>query len=193
MTLTTTRELFLRNTRNNDQLIKALLVQLRELAFLTYQREGDADTFIVERTLQWATHSTVYVVTEDTDILILLFHHWDNSKNDVFFNTEKKLKSANMNEWWDLEFFKEGDASDWMDDILFAHALVVAQHELFIAKVSYFTYFLRLSYMSPMKNWTPTLEQQNFFSYRSIQHFNLLFHTKCYLDANNDFSWSYWV
>ena len=51
MTLTTTRELFLRNTRNNDQLIKALLVQLRELAFLTCQREGDADTFIVERTL----------------------------------------------------------------------------------------------------------------------------------------------
>ena len=121
------------------------------------------------------------------------FHHRDNSKNDVFFNTEKKLKSANMNKWWDMEFFKEGDASDWMDGILFAHTLVVAQHELFIAKVSYFTYFLRLPYISPMKNWTPTLEQQKFFSYRSIKHFNLLFHTKCYLDANNDFSWSYWV
>ena len=73
MILTTTRELFLRNARNNDHLIKALLVQLRGLAFLTYQREGDADTFIVERTLQWTIHSTVYVVTEDTDILILIF------------------------------------------------------------------------------------------------------------------------
>ena len=55
MTLTTTCEVFLCNTRNKDQLIKALLVQLKELGFLTYQSEGDADTFIVKRALQEAT------------------------------------------------------------------------------------------------------------------------------------------
>ena len=49
MILTTIHEVFLRNTRNKDKLIKVLLVQLRELGFLTYQIEGDADTFIVER------------------------------------------------------------------------------------------------------------------------------------------------
>ena len=122
MTLTTTREVFLRNTRNKDQLIKALLVQLKELDFLTYQSEGDADTFIVERVLQEATHSTADVVAEDTDILILLIHHWDSSKNDVFFNTERGQKSTKVNKWWNIECFKEGNASGWMDDILFAHA-----------------------------------------------------------------------
>ena len=75
VTLTITREVFLRNTGNKDQLIKDLLVQLGELGFLTYQSEWDADTFIVERALQEATHSTVDDVAEDTDILILLIHY----------------------------------------------------------------------------------------------------------------------
>ena len=41
--------------------------------------------------------------------------------------------------------------------IFFSHVLgvVVTQHRLFIAKVSYFIYFLRLCYMSPLKNWIP--------------------------------------
>ena len=100
MVLTATRQVFLRNTRNKDQ----------------------ADTFIVERALQEATNSTVDVMTKDTDILILLIHHWDNLKNDVFFNTEKRRKSSKVNKGWNIECFKEANASDWMDAILFAHA-----------------------------------------------------------------------
>ena len=120
MTLTTTREVFL--CKSKDQLIKALLVQLKELGFLTYQSEGDADTFIVERALQQATHSTVDVVAEDTDIVVFLINHWENSKNDIFFNTEKRQESTKVNKWSNIECFKNGNASDWMDDILFAHA-----------------------------------------------------------------------
>ena len=120
MTLTTTREVFL--CKSKDQLIKALLVQLKELGFLTYQSEGDADTFIVERALQQATHSTIDVVAEDTDIVVFLINHWENSKNDIFFNTEKRQESTKVNKWSNIECFKNGNASDWMDDILFAHA-----------------------------------------------------------------------
>ena len=120
MTLTTTREVFL--CKSKDQLIKASLVQLKELGFLTYQSEGDADTFIVERALQQATHSTIDVVAEDTDIVVFLINHWENSKNDIFFNTEKRQESTKVNKWSNIECFKNGNASDWMDDILFAHA-----------------------------------------------------------------------
>ena len=120
MTLTTTREVFL--CKSKDQLIKASLVQLKELGFLTYQSEGDADTFNVERALQQATHSTIDVVAEDTDIVVFLINHWENSKNDIFFNTEKRQKSTKVNKWSNIECFKNGNASDWMDDILFAHA-----------------------------------------------------------------------
>ena len=120
MTLTTTREVFL--CKSKDQLIKASLVQLKELGFLTYQSEGDADTFNVERALQQATHSTIDVVVEDTDIVVFLINHWENSKNDIFYNTEKRQKSTKVNKWSNIECFKNGNASDWMDDILFAHA-----------------------------------------------------------------------
>ena len=52
MILISTHEVFIHNTRNKDQLIIALVVHLRGLDFLTYQSEGDADNFIVERALQ---------------------------------------------------------------------------------------------------------------------------------------------
>ena len=84
--------------------------------------EGYADIFIVERALQEAAHSIVDVLAQDINILIILIHHWDNSKNDFFFNTEKRQNSTKVNKWWNIECFKEGDASDWMDDILFSHA-----------------------------------------------------------------------
>ena len=122
ITLTNTRKVFLCNTRNKDQLIKALLVQLRKLGFLTQQSEGDTDTFILEKGLQEATHPTIDVVAEDTDILIFLIHHWGNSKNKVFFNTEKRQKSTKVNKWWNIECFKEGNNSDCMNDILFTYA-----------------------------------------------------------------------
>ena len=60
-------------------------------------------------------------MVEDIDILVLLIHHWDNSKNDVFFNTEKRQKLTKVNKWWNIVYFKGGNASDWMD-ILYVHA-----------------------------------------------------------------------
>lgn len=120
MTLTTTCQVFPSNTRNKDELIKALLLQLIQLGFLTYQSEGDADIFIVDRALQEAL-SIFDVEAEDTDTLALIIHHWYNSKNDIFFNTEKRKKSTKVKKWWNIVCFKKGNASDWTD-ILFTHA-----------------------------------------------------------------------
>ena len=116
----TTCQVFPSNTRNKDELIKALLLQLRQLGFLTYQSEGDADILIVDSALQEAL-SIFDVEAEDTDILVLIIHHWYNSKNDIFFNTEKRQNSTKVKKWWNIVCFKKGNASDWTD-ILFAHA-----------------------------------------------------------------------
>ena len=112
MTLTTTCEIFLRNTRNKDQFIKALLVQLKEPGFLTYQSEGDADTFIVKRALQEAT-------TLQSMLWLKILTYWSSlsitgttRKNDVFFNTEKRQKLTKVNKWWNIVCFKGGNASD---------------------------------------------------------------------------------
>ena len=112
MTLTTTCEIFLHNTRNKDQFIKALLVQLKEPGFLTYQSEGDADTFIVKRALQEAT-------TLQSMLWLKILTYWSSlsitgttRKNDVFFNTEKRQKLTKVNKWWNIVCFKGGNASD---------------------------------------------------------------------------------
>ena len=153
MTLTTTCQVFPSNTRNKDELIKALLLQLRQLGFLTCQSERDADIFIVDSALQEAL-SIFDVEAEDTDILVLIIHHWYNSKNDIFFNTEKRQNSTKVKKWWNIVCFKKGNASDWTD-ILFAHAYGGCDTtSTTITKVSCFTYFLRLCYLPPLKNWT---------------------------------------
>jgi len=52
-----------------------------------HQAPGDADILVVsvdlEKALNDQTH--VCVLAEDTDILVLLLHHWHQCMNDVFF------------------------------------------------------------------------------------------------------------
>ena len=122
MTPTTTREVFLRNAKNKDKFIKALSKRLREIGVITYQSDGDADTLIVQKALDEAAHSTVDVVAEDTDILVLLIHHCNDTRQDIFFNTEIRRKFSKLIKWWNIRHFKEGNLSKWIDMILFAHA-----------------------------------------------------------------------
>ena len=76
-----------------------------------------------------------------------------------FLQHWEKTKVKQSDKWWNIECFKEGKAVfGWMifyPDML---RIVEEQHWLLIAKVSYFTYFLRLCYIFPLKNWTLILK-----------------------------------
>ena len=47
---------------------------------------------IVERALHYASEGNVVtVVADDTDVLVLLMYHWNESMSDVYFRSETKL------------------------------------------------------------------------------------------------------
>ena len=53
---------------------------------------GDADTVITQCALQYAAQR--HVVVDDTDVLVLLMHHWKQNMADIYFFSAagKKLK-----------------------------------------------------------------------------------------------------
>ena len=75
--VTFTREAFLANTNNKDQLIKLLCARLEEAVFSAMQCKGDADVSIAKTGIEYAeVGRDVVVVAEDTDVLVLLMYHW---------------------------------------------------------------------------------------------------------------------
>ena len=53
--------------------------------------DGYADTMIVICALQYAGKELdVNIVTDDTDVLVLLMYHWKQNMADVYFLSEEK-------------------------------------------------------------------------------------------------------
>ena len=96
MILTSNREVFLRNQINKKNFIKLLCQVLTQSGIDTLQSKGDADVLIVKKSLEEAVRNDVDVVAEDTDILILLLHHWKINMNEIFFNTELKVNQGKV-------------------------------------------------------------------------------------------------
>ena len=71
-TVTFTREAFIGNTNNNDELIKLLCARLEKEGFSAIQCKGDANISIIISGIEFAEIGrNVIAVTEDTDLLIL--------------------------------------------------------------------------------------------------------------------------
>lgn len=69
---------FLSNVRNKQNLVNLLDMYLRQTGIQVTHAgdEGDADVVIVRKALDFAEdHTNVYVLADDTDILILLMYH----------------------------------------------------------------------------------------------------------------------
>lgn len=86
------QETFLSNEGNKAQFILLLSRYLESDAQTVHNSTGDADTMIVACALQMAMEGNkeVYVVADDTDVLILLMHHWTEAMADVYFLSEPK-------------------------------------------------------------------------------------------------------
>ena len=89
------KEIFLSNERNKSQFIALVSRHLEANSFIVIQCAGDADMAIVETVLEYAALGTeVTLVADDTDVLVLLMHHWKEHMADVFFHSEAR-KSQN--------------------------------------------------------------------------------------------------
>ena len=81
------QEPFLANTTNKNNFITLLGQYVTDMGVAVHQALGDADTLaVVSVALEKALNGQMYVsvLAEDTDILVLLLHHWQQCMN-VFF------------------------------------------------------------------------------------------------------------
>jgi len=80
------QQIFLSNEGNKQQFSSLLSRHLEADGQVNHTSTGDADTLIVAHTLRYASQGKVVnIVTEDTDILVLLIHHWTDGMADVYF------------------------------------------------------------------------------------------------------------
>ena len=95
------QETFLSNEGNKAQFISLLSRYLESDAQTVHNSTGDADTMIVACALQMAMGGKeVNVVADDTDVLILLMHHWTETMADVYFLSEpKKSQKKGLQVW----------------------------------------------------------------------------------------------
>ena len=99
---------FLNNLNNKAQLIILLLTEyLRSAGIRVVQSSGDADVLTCKTALDLANVGRpVEVSGTDTDLLIILMHHWKEGM-EVYFRTrrtdKRKKKTEGKLMWWSIE------------------------------------------------------------------------------------------
>ena len=82
-----TQDRFLSNMENKVNFINFLSQHLIQSGYSTINCQGDADSTIVKTALDIANTGWrhVTVVAYDTDIAVMLVHHWQSNMFDVYF------------------------------------------------------------------------------------------------------------
>ena len=120
MKVTTSRKLFLKNTNNKKELIKILSCRFSEKNIGTDQSEGDADVLTVKNALEVAHSKQVCVVSDDTDVLVLLMYHWRATMRDVVFSTTKTVNKKKVPVQYSVRY--PVNIHPLTEFLLFAHA-----------------------------------------------------------------------
>ena len=83
---------FLRNTHNKKELIRFLRSRLTDAGISSIIATGDADGLIVSTALRNAEEGRrTLVVSDDTDVLVLLYYHHSHRIADIFYQTSRKV------------------------------------------------------------------------------------------------------
>ena len=107
MKLVGTKKDFLNNLNNKAQLISLLTEYLQTAGIKVHQSSGDADVLTCKTALDLAhAGRSVEVSGTDTDLLIILMHHWKEGL-EIYFRTrrtdKKKTKTEGKVMWWSIE------------------------------------------------------------------------------------------
>ena len=84
---------------------------------MTKNCSGDADTEIVKTAITQSRENLnpVLVVSDDTDIAVLLLYHWQNDMSDIFLLQER------TKQWWSIKKSQFG-IKEVKEHLLFLHA-----------------------------------------------------------------------
>ena len=86
------------NDVNKNGFIQLLMNELDEAGMPTSQSYGDADIDIAVSALTLASRKvkSIAVVADDTDILVLLVHHFKPEHSDIYFLSKATKKGKNV-------------------------------------------------------------------------------------------------
>ena len=80
---------FLTNTENKRCFVQLLMSHLQEYGYAVLQAHDDADTLIAKTALDLAAKTEeVMVVADDTDVLVLLVHHFASDMSNIYMMSE---------------------------------------------------------------------------------------------------------
>ena len=91
-----TQDRYLSCIENKAEFIKFVSTILRQSGIEVHNCSGDADSSIVVKSLDRASlqNGPIHVVADDTDIVIMLLHHWKpDIHDDVYFVQERFNKT----------------------------------------------------------------------------------------------------
>lgn len=101
--VTTTREMFLRNSRNKESFINFLAYIFQRAGFAVVKSTGDADVLIARTSIEYAATSNVVICADDTDILVLLSYHYSDGLHEMCFSTEtKEGNKSRSSKFWSV-------------------------------------------------------------------------------------------
>ena len=86
------KEEFLANKENKQKFIHLLGNKLQQSGCSTIHAEGVADLLIVQTAIQSSRSITTVLVSNDTDLLVLLCHHAETNANELFFKPGPKQR-----------------------------------------------------------------------------------------------------
>ena len=106
------KERFLSNPNNKKELISLLPTSFMADSQDLCVCKGDADSKIASTALELTKENQMLIVADDTDVAVLLLHHWNEDLKDIFF--------MNGNKCWSIKDtqYRFGDIKE---HLLFIH------------------------------------------------------------------------
>ena len=113
----------LSNKFNKAQFIDMLMVALRHEGHDVYQSTTDADNMIAQKALESASNGMPTIVeSDDTDVLVLLIHHFNEEMSNIFFRSELSKRSRSGIRFYSISEIVRSIGSIVTRHILFIHA-----------------------------------------------------------------------
>jgi len=114
---------FLSNPGNKKRLIH-LLRDRFERGCETHQARADADILIVQTGIAAAGRCNTILIGEDTDLLVLLCHHAQKTRFNIFFRSGQKSGMKTKPRSWYVRATRRNLGEVLCENMIFIHALL---------------------------------------------------------------------
>ena len=123
MVIQSKKENLLGNDQNKQRFIQFLSNKLEQVRCVTFYSTHDADVLIARIAVASARIRDTVLIGDDTDLLVLLLHHAEMDRHDVFFDPKPRQTSM-KNRVWCIKQSRQLLGPEVCNNILFIHAIL---------------------------------------------------------------------